>query len=268
MKKLTKVIFISLLITGCVYQEKQQKLIKTNALKQQEIAYIGNQGEIKLPETIHESQEVTNQEDNLPVIGNNRLIVIDAGHQAHGNSQQEPIGPGASETKAKVTTGATGINLEVALKLQQKLEMSGYQVKMIRTSQDVNISNRERAMVANDSNCAAFIRLHCNSADSSNASGTLTIAPSINNPYCSQIAEASYDLSKCVVDNICSQTGSRNRGVMISDTMSGINWCTVPVTIVEMGFLSNYEEDKLLSDSSYQDKIVNGIVKGINEYME
>ena len=160
------------------------------------------------------------------------------------------------------------INLEVALKLQQKLEMSGYQVKMIRTSQDVNISNRERAMVANDSNCAAFIRLHCNSADSSSASGTLTIAPSTNNPYCSQIAEASYNLSKRVVDNICSQTGSKNRGVMINDTMSGINWCKVPVTIVEMGFLSNYEEDRLLSDSSYQDKIVNGIVKGINEYME
>ena len=261
MKKLIKLLFISLLITGCVYQE-QQKLIKTNILKQQEIAYISNQREIK-----NETETVTNQEYDLPVIGNNRLIVIDAGHQAHGNSEQEPIGPGASETKAKVTTGATGvstgkleslINLEVALKLQQKLEMSGYQVKMIRTSQDVNISNRERAMVANDSNCA----------DSSSASGTLTIAPSTNNPYCSQIAEASYNLSKCVVDNICSQTGSKNRGVMINDTMSGINWCKVPVTIVEMGFLSNYEEDRLLSDSSYQDKIVNGIVKGINEYME
>ena len=47
MKKLIKLLFISLLITGCVYQEKQQKLIKTNILKQQEIAYISNQREIK-----------------------------------------------------------------------------------------------------------------------------------------------------------------------------------------------------------------------------
>ena len=104
MKKLIKLLFISLLITGCVYQE-QQKLIKTNILKQQEIAYISNQREIK-----NETETVTNQEYDLPVIGNNRLIVIDAGHQAHGNSEQEPIGPGASETKAKVTTGATGVS--------------------------------------------------------------------------------------------------------------------------------------------------------------
>ena len=277
MKNIIKLLFISLLVTGCVNQVQQKDIIKTKVLKQQEIAYITNQREIKLPETIKEPQEPINQEQDLPVIKNNHLIVIDAGHQAHGNSEQEPIGPGASKTKAKVTTGATGvctgklesvINLEVAIKLQQKLETSGYQVKMIRTNQDVNISNRERAMIANDSNCAAFIRLHCNSADSSSVSGTLTMAPSLNNPYCSQIAKASYNLSKCIVDNICSQTGSRNRGVMISDTMSGINWCTVPVTIVEMGFLSNYEEDKLLSESSYQDKIVDGIVKGINAYME
>ena len=63
MKKLIKLLFISLLITGCVYQE-QQKLIKTNILKQQEIAYISNQREIK-----NETETVTNQEYDLPVIG-------------------------------------------------------------------------------------------------------------------------------------------------------------------------------------------------------
>ena len=84
MKKLIKLLFIILLITGCVYQEQQKKLIKTNVLKQQEVAYISNQRKIK-----NEIQTVTNQEYDLPVIGNNRLIVIDAGHQAHGNSEQE-----------------------------------------------------------------------------------------------------------------------------------------------------------------------------------
>ena len=54
---------------------------------------------------------------------------------------------------------------------------------------------------------------------------------------------------------------------MINDTMSGINWCQVPVTIVEMGFISNSEEDNLLSNNDYQNKIAIGIVKGINEFM-
>ena len=59
MKKLIKLLFISLLITGCVYQE-QQKLIKTTILKQQAIAYISNQREIK-----NETETVTNQELSL-----------------------------------------------------------------------------------------------------------------------------------------------------------------------------------------------------------
>lgn len=275
MKKLFIIIITMLFICSCSKEEKAT-VFKSNIAKQTTTVYQVNQSKILLPENNtsfkEENTNISNQvNDNKP------LIVIDAGHQAHGNNEQEPIGPGASETKAKVTTGATGIstgkleseiNLEVALKLQKKLQEANYQVIMIRTSQDVNLSNSERAKIANDNNADAFIRLHCNSADTSSASGTLTMAPSLNNPYCNQIASSSYNLSKKVVDKICNRTGSKNRGVMISDTMSGINWCKVPVTIIEMGFLSNPQEDMLLSDSIYQDKIVDGIVEGINEFIK
>lgn len=275
MKKLLSVFLILFLIVGCK-QEEQVKIIlkKTEVIEQQQNGYIEKQGEIVKP--VEKPLDEVKPQETLPVVGNSRLIVIDAGHQLYGNNEQEPIGPGAKETKVKVTSGATGIvtgklesliNLEVAFKLKDKLEASGYQVIMVRTSQDVNMSNSERAKIANENNAGAFIRIHCNSDNSSTVKGALTIAPSKSNQYCSQIAEASQSLSKSVLDNICNETGAKNRGVMISDTMSGINWCQVPVTIVEMGFLSNQEEDQLLSDSSYQDKIVTGIVKGINKYM-
>ena len=232
----------------------------------------GNQAEKEI--TVH-VKEKPKQELSAAKIyhGGGKVICIDAGHQARGNSSLEPNGPGSSTMKAKVTTGATGcvtgktesqINLEVALKLQEALSNQGYTVVMCRTSQNVDLSNVERAKIAN---ADAFIRLHCDSSESSSSTGTLTLAPSTSNKYCANIAGKSQSLSKSIVNNICKVTGSRNRGVSIVDNMTGLNWSQVPVTIVEMGFLSNPNEDRMLSSDDYQNKIVQGIVNGIGEYL-
>lgn len=209
--------------------------------------------------------------------GNGKVICIDAGHQARGNSSTEPNGPGSSTMKAKVTTGATGcvtgatesqINLNVAIKLQKILSERGYTVVMCRTSQDVDISNAERATIANNANADAFVRLHCDSSESSSPTGTMTMAPSTSNPYCANVASQSQALAKAVLNNTCATAGSKNRGVSITDTMTGLNWSQVPVTIIEMGFLSNPDEDRLLNDSSYQDKLALGIANGIGEFLD
>lgn len=215
------------------------------------------------------------QKKNVAIATNNNIIAIDPGHQAYGNSALEPIGPGATTQKAKVSTGATGISsnvpesvitLLVSMKLKIVLETRGYQVVMTRTSQNVDLSNKERADIANQAGAGAFIRLHCNSFDNSSVSGALTMAPTASNPYCSTIATASATLSKKVLNSLCTTTGAKNKGVSYSDTMSGINWCQVPVTIVEMGFLSNPNEDALLNDDSYQNKMAEGIANGIDSY--
>lgn len=206
-----------------------------------------------------------------------KIIVIDPGHQAKGDSSKEPIGPGASETKTKVTTGATGIstkqteaelNLKVGLMLRDELQKRGYTVLMTRTTNNVNISNSERAKIANDANADAFVRIHADSYENQSVQGTSALCQTSKNKYNGNLADKSYSLSKKIVDNITKITGSKNRGVTRTDTMSGINWSKVPVAIVEMGFLSNKKEDELLSTTEYQKKIVQGIANGIDEFLK
>lgn len=238
--------------------------ISTNTIKNEDKTNIAN-------------KNIDSTTSNVTTQKNNKVIAIDPGHQTRGNSEKEPIGPGASETKAKVTGGATGVstgkteyqlNLEVALKLKTALENKGYTVVMTRTTNNVNISNSERAKIANNANAAAFIRIHANSVDNSSVKGVLTMCQTANNKYNGNLASQSYSLSKAVLDNIVKETGAVNKGVTRTDDMSGINWCTVPTTIVEMGFMSNPEEDTLMANDEYQNKIVSGIVKGIEQFLK
>ena len=205
------------------------------------------------------------------------LVVIDPGHQAKGNYATEPNGPGSTEMKAKVSSGTQGVStgipeykltLAVSFMLKEELEARGYQVIMTRETHDIDISNVERAIIANEAKADAFIRVHADSSTNSSAKGVLTICQTQKNPYNAEWYEESYQLSKLVLDEVVAATGAKKRYIWETDTMTGINWTTVPTTILEMGFMSNPEEDELMATDEYRRKIAVGVANAIDLFLQ
>lgn len=204
------------------------------------------------------------------------VVCIDPGHQAKANLDGEPIGPDASETKPQVTGGATGtvtgqpeheLVLAVSLLLAERLEAAGVKVVMTRTTANIDISNSERAALANEAKADLFVRVHADGNTDAGVHGLSTLYPA-GNEWVKPIASESKAAATAIHRTALDVTKASDRGVIERSDLSGFNWCTVPTVLLECGFLSNAEEDRLLATGAYRAKLADGIAQGVLAYLE
>jgi len=201
------------------------------------------------------------------------VIGVDPGHQAHSNSEQEPVAPGSSETKKKVSSGTYGrfsgvreyvVNLDVALLLRDLLEEAGATVVMTRETSDVDISNVERAQLFNEKEVDIGVRIHCNGSEDTSVHGAFMLVPT-KNPYKEDCELA----ARLVLDAYGEETGiSISKGLTYRSDQTGFNWCERAVINIEMGHMTNEEEDYKLVDPDFQKKMARGIFNGLLDYAQ
>ncbi|WP_346907204.1 N-acetylmuramoyl-L-alanine amidase [Faecalicatena orotica] len=225
-----------------------------------------------------EAQEVRSQsEENDGEHQEKMIIALDPGHQGPGidMSGMEEDAPGSGVMKQKNNSGTTGrytglpeyqLNLDIALKVKERLSRLGYEVVMSRENNETAMSNQERARQANDSGAVLCVRIHANGSESPGSTGALCLVVSEENPYAGSLYGESSELAQDILEKYCEATGFENRGIQISDSMTGMNWSQIPVVILEMGFMTNEQEDTRMADPSFQEKMADGITQGIEQY--
>ncbi|MCI9626532.1 MAG: N-acetylmuramoyl-L-alanine amidase [Clostridia bacterium] len=170
-------------------------------------------------------------------------VCIDAGH---GGKDSGAVG---SKTHEK------WIALDVASRVAQKLQNSGIDVVMTRDS-DYFVELAERAKIANNAGADMFISVHCNSAVES-ARGTEV--------WCYPGAAEDGRLAKSIHDRLVERTGLKDRGVK-EENYAVLRLSRCPAALVELGFISNPQEEQTMMGFDYQDAASTAIVEGIKEF--
>ena len=201
----------------------------------------------------------TVQTVTLPVSG--KVIVLDAGHGKPDEGAQSSTGTTEAET-----------NLKIALKVQSLLEQSGSTVILTRSDENAiydldkntlrekKISDiHNRVKIGNEASADIFVSIHLNKIPQEQYWGWQC--------FYKQNDEKSIGLAKSLQANLNEAIPKENKRVAMKlDTVYIMKHVEIPISIVECGFLSNQEEEKLLLTDEYQDKLAWGIYNGIMDY--
>lgn len=275
MKKITTLLIILfLLCTGCTTAPSAQPTAENTPSAPIETPQPTSTPE-PTPEPIPEpTPEPTPTPTPLPLAGH--IICVDPGHcvtPETGKGHRELVSPLSTETKAVYTTGTQGanmteekLNLLVGLKFRDALEALGAEVVMTREVSEITITGIERCEIANTSGADVCIHIHADGSDDSSVHGVSLLVPAGDLLGTPSIKDESVRLGELMVDAVAEETGAKNRGTVGRSDLTGLNFSEIPSVFIEMGFMTNPEEDTLLETDEYQDKIVQGMVNSLLEW--
>jgi N-acetylmuramoyl-L-alanine amidase len=205
------------------------------------------------------------------------VVVIDPGHDLLANPDTEPIGPGSSTLKIKDGGGTHGVvsglreaelNLRVGVRLRALLQRAGVEVVMTRTrTAGMSMGNVARARIANRAGASLFLRIHADGSADPSVRGTHTLYPALRRGWTDDVYAESRRAARVVQRETRAALGFPDRGLHERSDFTGFNWADVPAIMVELGFMTNATEDRLLATAAYQRRAARGLCRGTMRYL-
>jgi N-acetylmuramoyl-L-alanine amidase len=209
--------------------------------------------------------------------GERPAVVLDPGHDLRANLRTEPIGPGSGMRKILDGGGTRGVvtgireaelDLAVGLRLRTLLERAGVRVVMTRsTTSGTSMGNIARARIANRVHASLFLRIHADGASSRSVAGTHTLYPAFRRGWTDDVYRRSRRAAGLVQGELVHALGFPDRGLQERSDFTGFNWSNVPVILVEMGFMTNPTEDRLLATARIRQRAAVALCRGTLRFL-
>ena len=267
MKKMTAMLLALLCLSACGAPKQET----TETAEQPEQTTADTVQEQPKSEPVPVPEPEPEPEPALPLDG--KIICVDPGHEVTGLRVHEPISPASSATKEAFVGGAAGrnqteeqLNLAVGLRLQSLLIEQGATVIMTRTTHESDMTSYKRALLANENHADLCIRIHADGSESSSVYGMSMLVPYGSQLATQDIVAPSQKAGECVLNATLAATGAKNNGIVQRSDLTGFNFAEVPTILIEMGFLSNPDEDALMLTDDYRQKLAQGMCNGILDY--
>lgn len=212
----------------------------------------------------------------MPGLLAGRHIGIDPGHQSEPNRVEEPIAPDSEIMRNKASSGTAGAStgvrehelvLEVGLRLAELLRASDAEVMLTRQIAEVNLSGSLRAQMLGEAQVDLALTLHCAGADDTNARGAYAMVATRGS---TGWHEESATAARAILAGYAAETGLPvfSRGVLQSADQTILNWCERPIVWMELGHLSNAEDEAFLADPDSVPRIAYALYLGIVAYFQ